>query len=88
MVPGRIVVLGGWRAYVLGAALLVLVLAALIAASVVVVTALAIGAVALVSYRALRALGLVRPNRRRASGRVQVIEGRYEVVERRLPDRS
>ncbi|MBA2448820.1 MAG: hypothetical protein H0V51_12420, partial [Chloroflexi bacterium] len=43
----RVMVIGGWRAYLLGAVVLALLLVALFAASVVVLTLLAVGAVAL-----------------------------------------
>ena len=85
---GRVVVLGGWRAYALAAAVLALLLVLLFVASVVAVTALAVGAVALVGYRVLRALGLVRPAPRPTRGPDGVIEADYRVVERRLDDPS
>jgi hypothetical protein len=82
---GRVVVVGGWRAYLLLAALLALMLVLLFAVGVVALTLLAVGAVALVAHRALRALGLTRPARRASDG---IIEGEYRVVERRPSDRS
>jgi len=81
----RVMVIGGWRAYLLGAVVLALLLVALFAASVVVLTLLAVGAVALVAHRALCALGLARP---RPRGGDRIVEGEYRVVERHLPDRS
>ena len=85
---GRIVVLGGWRAYALGAVALALLLVLLFVAGVVAVTALAVGAVALVGYRVLRVLGLVRPAPRPTRGPDGVVEAEYQVVERRLDDPS
>ena len=81
---GRIVVLSGWRAYVLGAVVLALLLALVLAASVVVLAVLAVAALALVSHRALRALGLVRSRPRGAAPSSRIIEGEYQVVECRL----
>jgi hypothetical protein len=81
---GRIAVVGGWRAYVLGAVLLALLLAVLLAASMIVLTLLAVGVIVLGTYRALRALGLVRP---RPRGAARIVEGEYRVVERRVSDR-
>ena len=84
---GRIVVLGGWRAYALAAAVLALLLVLLFVASVVVLTLVAVAAVALVAHRALRALGLIRPAPRRPRGAPEgVIEAEYSVVERPLPE--
>ena len=81
---GKVVVLSGWRAYALGALVLVLLLAAVLAASVMLLAVLAVAAIALVSYRALRALGLVRSAPRRSATTTRVIEGEYQVVERHL----
>ncbi len=82
---GRVVVLGGWRAYVLAAAVVAVLLVLLFVASVVAVTALAVGAVVFLGYRALRAFGLIRPTPRSAA-RPGVIEAEYRVVERGLQD--
>ena len=82
---GRVVVLGGWRAYALATAVVAVLLVLRFVASVVAVTALAVGAVMFLGYRALRALGLVRPTPR-AAPHSGVIEAEYRVVERGLKD--
>ena len=83
---GRIVVLGGWRAYALAAVVLALLLAFLFVASVLALTLIAVGAVAFAVHRALRALGLARATPRRPRGPAGVIEAEYRVVERPLPE--
>ncbi len=77
---GRIVVLSGWRAYLLGALVLAALLLILITAGIVIFALAAVAAIAYVAYRALVALHLVRPLRRSAPDD-RVIEGEYRVVE-------
>ena len=81
----RVVVIGGWRAYALGALVLAVLLVLLFFVGAAILALAAVAAVALVGHRALRALGLIRSAPRvgptpRTSG--EVIEGRYRVVER------
>jgi hypothetical protein len=82
----RIVVIGGWRAYALGALVLAVLLVLLFFVGAVILALAAVAAIALVAHRALRALGLIRSAPRfgptpGAPG--EVIEGRYRVVEHR-----
>jgi len=85
---GRTVVLGGWRAYLLAAAFLALVLVLLVVASVLAVILVAVAAIAFVAHRALSAVGLIRPRPRQPRGPAEVIEAEYRVVERRLGERT
>jgi hypothetical protein len=81
----RMVVVGSWRAYLLGAVLLAIILLVLFTAGLLAVGLLAVGAVLYLGHRALRAIGLARPTRS-VGEEPGVIEGEYRVVERRLPD--
>lgn len=82
----RVVMIGGWRAYLLGGVVLAGLLALLLAASVFLLALLAIGGVTLIAHRVLRAFKPARPAPRRAYRAGEVIEGEYRVVDRRLPE--
>jgi hypothetical protein len=81
----RMVVVGGWRAYLLGAVVLAVILLVLFTAGLVAVGLLAVGGVVYLAHRALQAIGLARPAHSE-SEEPGVIEGDYRVVERRLPE--
>jgi hypothetical protein len=82
---GRVVVLNGWQAWALGAVVVAVLLVALFFVGFLVLGLAIVGALALIVHRALRAVGLAKPPVRRPRD-PGVIEGEYQVVERRLTD--
>jgi hypothetical protein len=82
---GRMVVVNGWQAWVLGAIVVAVLLVALFFVGFLVLGLAVIGALALIVHRTLRAFGLAKPAAHRSSD-TGVIDGEYQVVERRLTD--
>jgi hypothetical protein len=82
---GRVVVLNGWQAWALGAVVVAVLLVALFFVGFLVLGLAIVGALALIVHRALRAVGLAKPPVRQPHD-PGVIEGEYQVVERRLTD--